>query len=150
MQKMIDDIRQDALEEARKIRKDFSKQKKKLLSEAEEKAESMKKELIEKGKKLAELEKVKIISQANLNAKREKLKAMEELCNQVLEKSVKDLDSVTEEKKYKDFLNKGNYLAWGIVPTSDKIKDEDEGTSFCFHLNGSYNRWCRGVFCDVR
>ena len=122
MQKMIDEIRQDALEEARNIRKDFSKQRKEILSEAEEKAESLRKELTEKGKKLAELEKVKIISQANLQAKRERLKAMEELCGQVLEKSLKDLDSVTGEKKYRDFLNKAVNEAVKEIPGKAVVK----------------------------
>ncbi|HLC36882.1 MAG TPA: V-type ATP synthase subunit E [archaeon] len=122
MQKMIDDIRQEALEEARKIRKDFSKHKKKILSEAEAKVEALKKELTEKGKKLADLEKVKIISQANLQAKRERLKSLEELCSQVLEKSLKDLDSIAEEKKYKEFLNKTVNEALKEIPGKAVVK----------------------------
>lgn len=101
MQAIIEKILFDAKEEAKAIKAEAQKEKKKILAEAKKEAEKLKDELVREGKRKVELEAEGLIREKKIGLNKKRLKFKRQKLEKVFEAALKKLISLPEEEKKK-------------------------------------------------
>lgn len=101
MQAIVEKILSDAKEEARAIKAEAQKEKKKILTQAKKEAEKLKNELVREGKRKAELKAEGLVREKKIALNKKRLKFKREKLEKVFEAAFRKLVSLPLEEKKK-------------------------------------------------
>lgn len=141
MQAIVEKIISDAREEAKAIKEEAKKNRKRILAEVRKEAEELKQELVREGRKKVDLEAEGLIREKRIELKKKQLKFKREKLNEVFEVAFNKLLSLKEEEKEKLYCS----MILSLSEGGEEIifSNEERGLTskpFLNHLNQSLKK----------